>query len=235
MALKELDGSGLGFWRLIVIILLLATFFSINENYLHFDFKFNNSSVNQDTNQENSTEDKDVKDNVNLNSGLDFNYKVSKVIDGDTLEIKNLDGSKMSNGKEEIKIRLIGINTPESVDPRKPVECFGKEASDYAKNLALGREVALEIDDSQSLIDKYGRQLAYIYVKTSGWIGSNYFMLNKKLIANGYAYEYTYDTPYKYQSLFQDLENQAKERGLGLWNSETCNGLKNATSNSLSS
>jgi len=229
MALKELAGSGLVFWRLIVMILLLATFFSINENYLHFDFKSNNSSINTTENLENDVEDK----HVNLN--LDFNYKVSKVIDGDTLEIKNLDGSKMSNGKEEIKIRLIGINTPESVDPRKSVECFGKEASDYAKNLALGREVALETDDSQSLTDRYGRQLAYIYVKISGQPGSNYFMLNKKLIANGYAYEYTYDTPYKYQSLFQDLENQAHERNLGLWNSQTCNGLKDSTSTAVSS
>jgi micrococcal nuclease len=138
-------------------------------------------------------------------------YKVTKVTDGDTLHI-DLDGT-------DERVRLIGINTPETVDPRTSVQCFGKEASDRMKDLAGGKNVRLEYDDSQSLRDTYGRLLAYVYLEDGE-------MLNRKMIAEGYAYEYTYLTPYKYQSEFRQLQNLARTSGRGLWGTDTCNGIK---------
>ena len=138
-------------------------------------------------------------------------YKVTKVTDGDTLHI-DMDGT-------DEEVRLIGINTPETVDPRTSVQCFGEEASVEMKRLAEGKNVRLEYDDSQQLRDAYGRLLAYVYLEDGE-------MLNRKMIANGYAYEYTYMTPYKYQSEFRQLQNLAKVSERGLWSPDTCNGKK---------
>ena len=82
-------------------------------------------------------------------------YAVTKVVDGDTITI-NLAGTAET-------IQLIGINTPETVDPRKPVECFGKQASDEAKTLLAGKRVRIEKDPTQGDRDKYGRLLAYVW------------------------------------------------------------------------
>jgi micrococcal nuclease len=139
-------------------------------------------------------------------------YNVTKVTDGDTIHVD-------LNGVDET-VRLIGINTPETVDPRRPVECFGREASDKLKSLAKGKIVRLEYDESQSLRDTYGRLLAYVYLEDGQ-------MLNKKLIGEGYAYEYTYMTPYKYQSEFRELQNIARTSKRGLWSPDTCDGSKN--------
>src|SRR3712207_834205 len=90
-------------------------------------------------------------------------YEVVKVVDGDTLDVKNKEGITE-------RLRLIGINTPETVDPRKPVECFGKEASNRAKTLLHGGTVTLEFDPTQDTRDKYGRLLAYVILPD----GTNY-------------------------------------------------------------
>lgn len=84
-------------------------------------------------------------------------YKVSQVVDGNTIKVD-------LNGTIET-IRLIGINTPETVDPRKPVECFGKEASDKAKALLSNTNVSLEADPTQGERDKYGRLLRYVFME----------------------------------------------------------------------
>lgn len=139
---------------------------------------------------------------------LQTGYKVVNVVDGDTIDVEK-------NG-ETTRVRLLGINTPESVDPRRTVECFGQEASDYTKEELTNSNVSLETDPSQSLYDKYGRILAYVYE-------SDGQMINRKLIANGYAYEYTYDNPYKYQAEFKSLQSLAKNEKRGLWSPENCN------------
>lgn len=139
-------------------------------------------------------------------------YNVTKVTDGDTIHV-------LIEGQDE-KVRLIGINTPETVDPRKSVECFGKEASERMKEIAQGKIVRLEYDESQSLRDAYGRLLAYVYLEDGQ-------MINRKMIAEGYAYEYTYLTPYKYQREFRELQNVARTSNRGLWAPDTCNGTIN--------
>lgn len=138
-------------------------------------------------------------------------YTVTRVIDGDTIEI-DLDGNKE-------KIRLLGINTPETVDPRRPVQCFGKEASQRMKSLAEGESVYIEYDDTQTVRDVYDRLLAYVYLQDGQ-------MLNRKMIAEGYAYEYTYHVPYIHQKEFRDLMTFAKNNKRGLWADETCKGVK---------
>ena len=138
-------------------------------------------------------------------------YKVTKVTDGDTIHIE-------MDGRDEV-VRFIGINTPETVDPRREVECFGKEASSRMKELASGKIVRLEYDESQNTRDTYNRILAYVYLEDNQ-------MLNRKMIAEGYAYEYTYLTPYKYQKEFRDLQAFARNSERGLWSPESCNGSK---------
>ena len=136
-------------------------------------------------------------------------YSVAGIVDGDTIKINY-------NGKEET-FRLIGMDTPETVDPRKPVQCFGKEASNKAKELLSGQKVRIETDPTQGELDKYGRRLAYIYREDG-------LFYNKYMIEQGYAHEYTYDTPYKYQTEFKAAEKYARENQLGLWSPNTCNG-----------
>jgi micrococcal nuclease len=137
-------------------------------------------------------------------------YQIVKVIDGDTFEIS-------ING-EVGTVRMLGIDTPETVDPRKTVQCFGVEASNMTKSLLVGHSVSLGIDKSQSYIDKYGRILAYVY-RDDG------LFINKYLIENGYAHEYTYGTiPYSRQKEFKELEKTASKSKVGLWGS-ICNNI----------
>lgn len=139
---------------------------------------------------------------------------VTKVIDGDTIDV-------LIDGKKET-VRLIGINTPESVDPRRPVQCFGKEASDKARKILNNKDVYLESDSSQGERDKYSRLLRYVFLED----GTNF---NKLMIQEGYAYEYTYNTPYKYQQEFRKAQKEAEDQKIGLWADDACKGSLTAT------
>lgn len=147
-------------------------------------------------------------------------YKVVKVIDGDTISVD-------ISGKTET-IRLIGINTPETVDPRKPVECFGKEASNRAKEVLTGKSVKLEADSAQSERDKYNRLLRYVFLEG----GTNF---NKMMISEGFAYEYTYNLSYKYQTEFKQSEKEAKTAQRGLWAPGVCDSAQSGIQKSVDS
>lgn len=136
--------------------------------------------------------------------------KVVKVVDGDTIDVD-------ING-QTTRLRLIGLDTPEVVDPRKPVQCFGREASNKAKELLSGQSVGLEIDQSQGESDKYGRLLRYVYLAD----GRSF---NKLMIAEGYAYEYTYNLPYRYQAEYKEAQRSAQQAKRGLWADSTCQGV----------
>lgn len=128
--------------------------------------------------------------------------QVTEVIDGDTIRVSYL-------GKEET-IRLIGIDTPE-VDPnRGGPECYGKEASAYATSILRNATITLEADGSQGDRDTYGRLLRYVILAD----GTN---MNQQLLQNGYAKEFTYDTPYRYQKEFIEAEITAKRASVGVW------------------
>lgn len=156
-----------------------------------------------------TSEQQVILDNAESNlEALEQNYYfVKSVIDGDTLSID-------MNGTIET-LRLIGIDTPETKDPRKPVQCFGIEASNKAKELLNGRKVRIEQDASQGERDKYDRLLAYMYVDDG-------LFFNKYMIEEGYAYEYTYNLPYKYQSEFKTAEDSARVNEKGLWEPGIC-------------
>ena len=134
---------------------------------------------------------------------------VTRVVDGDTVDV-SLDG-------RTVRVRLIGIDTPETVDPRTPVECFGGEASAKAHEPLDGQTVLLEDDPSQDSVDRYGRALRY------AWL-SDGRLFNLEMVAQGYAFEYTYNLPYKYQAQFKQAERDAREQQRGLWAPSACNG-----------
>lgn len=134
-------------------------------------------------------------------------YDVVKVVDGDTLDVS-------IEGKVE-RLRLIGIDTPETVDPRKPVECFGIEASNKAKAVLAGKKVSLEGDNTQGERDKYDRLLRYVFLED----GTNF---NLFMVKEGYAYEYTYSLPYKYHAEFKLAQKNAEINKKGLWASGVC-------------
>lgn len=131
-------------------------------------------------------------------------YSITRIIDGDTIEIN-----------DELTIRLIGVDTPETVHPTEPVQCFGQEASSIAEEKLLNQTVTLESDETQVDKDKYDRLLRYVILSD----GTNF---NKWLIENGYGHEYTYDTPYKYQDDFKAAEEQAMTNEAGLWAEGVC-------------
>lgn len=135
-------------------------------------------------------------------------FKVTNVIDGDTIKV-------LINNKEET-VRLIGIDTPEVLNPRKSVQCFGIEASNKAKESLQNRMVILEKDQAVGELDKYNRLLRYVFLED----GTNF---NQLMIEEGYAHKYTYaNIPYKYQTDFKNAEKEARENKRGLWADNAC-------------
>ncbi|MFH1231012.1 MAG: thermonuclease family protein [Planctomycetota bacterium] len=128
--------------------------------------------------------------------------KVSRVVDGDTVDI--------IFNNNDIRIRLIGVDTPETVHPKKPVEAYGKEASNFLNNLLKGEEVYLEYETVNPEYDKYGRLLAYLYRVPDG------LFVNLEIIRQGYGHAYT-KYPFKYMELFLAYEKRARENEKGLW------------------
>jgi micrococcal nuclease len=135
---------------------------------------------------------------------------VINVVDGDTVDVQLEDGTTE-------RIRLIGIDTPEVLDPRTPVQCFGREASAHAHELLDGQAVGIEFDPSQGERDIYGRLLAYVWLSD----GRN---LGEVMIADGFAHEYTYDQPYAYVDAFRAAQDLATASQAGLWSPATCAG-----------
>lgn len=122
--------------------------------------------------------------------------KVKRVIDGDTI--------LLVNGE---RVRLIGVDTPETKHPQKPVQRFGQEASLFTKGMVEGKEVRLEYDQQRR--DKYGRLLAYVYLLDGAF-------LNAEIIKQGYGFAYT-RFPFKYLEEFRRYEREARENKKGLW------------------
>ncbi len=128
---------------------------------------------------------------------------VRRVVDGDTLVLEN---------KE--RVRLIGVDTPETKHPRKPVEYYGKEASAFTKRMVQGKRVRLEFDQANAHInhkDRYRRTLAYVFLEDGTF-------LNAEIIKQGYGFAYT-RFPFKYMDEFRRYEQKAREANNGLWGS----------------
>lgn len=128
-------------------------------------------------------------------------YNVVKVDDGDTIVV-DMNGSKET-------VRFIGVDTPETHDPRKPVQCYGQEASNYTKNLLQGKVVRLQADPLDTNRDRYGRLLRYVYFPDNT-------LVETKLLTEGYALAYT-AFPFQKIDEFTGYENAAKSANKGLW------------------
>lgn len=134
--------------------------------------------------------------------------EVVRIVDGDTIVVRLNDGS-------EWPVRLVGIDTPESVKQGSPVECFGREASAALKALLDGQSVMLVKDVEDT--DRYDRLLRYVYLGEE--------MANARMVANGYAHAYTYPPNVRHADLFVQLQREAREANRGLWSAETCSGV----------
>ncbi len=138
-------------------------------------------------------------------SAVTNNYvQVTKVVDGDTIEVE-IAGTKY-------KLRYVGINTPETVDPRRPVQCFGKQASDENKRLVSGKQVRIEKDISET--DKYGRLLRLVYLPLDD--GTELF-INDYLVREGFAQASRYPPDVTFAEQFRAAEVEAKDNNRGLW------------------
>lgn len=130
----------------------------------------------------------------------DFLYKVVRVIDGDTYVLKD------NNGTKE-KIRIIGADTPETKHPKKGIEPFGLEATEFAKKYLKNKDVILKFEKAKR--DRYNRVLAHVYV--------NGIHFNKMLIDSGLAKTSFYYPNYKYKDAFKNAEKIANSNNLGVW------------------
>lgn len=127
---------------------------------------------------------------------------VVRVVDGDTVV------ARLADGREE-RVRYIGIDTPESVKPGTPVQCFAKAASDENARLVDGRRVRL-VPDAEAR-DRYGRLLAYVYRDDDG------LFVNAELVRRGFARTLTIPPNVRFAERFAALARAAREAGRGLW------------------
>ena len=133
-------------------------------------------------------------------SSTTMRARVLRVVDGDTIKVR------LEGGRTE-RVRYIGVDTPESVKPGTPVQCFAKKASHFNTSLVTGREVTLRLDAEER--DRYGRLLAYVYADDT--------FVNRALVARGYARTLTIPPNVAHADEFARLARHAREAGLGLW------------------
>ena len=146
-----------------------------------------------------------------------YKAKIKRVVDGDTAIIYFLttDGTRY---KEE-RLRFIGVNTPESVDPNRPVEYYGKEASEFTKKELKDKTIWVLTD--AGVRDKYDRLLGYIWLDESQNLNSEKEvrakMFNARLLLRGYAQTMTIQPNVRYSNMFVKFQREAREAKRGLW------------------
>jgi len=133
-------------------------------------------------------------------------FRVSKVVDGDTVDVECPDGV---NNKKTTRIRLWGVDTPETVKPNAPVEWFGPEASAFVKKTVEGQPVRIELERGKDSRDKYKRLLAWVVLEDGR-------LLNAELISQGYGYADP-RFPHHRKTEFAKLQAQAMREKKGLW------------------
>jgi micrococcal nuclease len=130
-------------------------------------------------------------------------YRVIRVEDGDTITVD-------MNGSEE-RVRYIGIDTPETKDPRKPVQCFGRAASEFNKQFIGSNPVRLEADPLSGNRDRYNRLLRYVYLPDGR-------LAQAEILKQGYGFAYV-SFPFTKSEEFLNYQREAREQNRGLWNS----------------
>ncbi len=137
---------------------------------------------------------------------VETGFVVERVVDGDTLVALR--------GGERVRVRLLGIDTPETVHPSKPVECFGPEASAFATRELDNQPIALEFDPNQPRQDRFDRTLAYVWVSDTN---GEWSMFNLRALQEGFAERYRSSGDLLWQSEFGSAERDAQLADLGLW------------------
>lgn len=182
--------------RTIIALIIIAA--SVVTYYLQ-----STPEVQQATNQQQPTAEQPAEaESQPLSAQQPGHYKVTSVADGDTIEVD-------MSGKKE-KIRMIGVDTPESVKPNSAVQCYAREASDFTKKNLSGQSVRLEADPIGDNRDRYDRLLRYVYMQDGT-------LWNQKLINDGYGFAYlSFD--FSKSEDFAAAQEHAKSTKLGLWN-----------------
>lgn len=171
------------------------------------------TKINSDYDVESSLESQDKDQVIQVNRAIaTFGsttqnqklFDILSVVDGDTIKVSGLG-----------TLRLIGMDTPETKDPRKPVQCFGKEASNRGTELMAGKKVYLEFDPSNR-IDKYNRTLAYVFREDG-------YFYNLEMVKDGYANSYT-KYPHPKLDEFNKAQSEARKNKKGFWSENTCGG-----------
>lgn len=215
--IKRLKSSIIILAILIILIGLLSATLSTNssnivDNLKNLSTEVASSIINDDTLNLSDNVKNTLNNYINLNNASTSDnpsnisselYKVVRVVDGDTIIIDY-------NGTEE-RVRLIGVDTPESVHPDKEKNTeFGTTASNFSKELLTDKYVKIELDVQER--DQYGRILAYVYL--------NDVMVNKTLLQEGYAKVATYPPNVKYVDDFTSIQEEARNNKKGLWGLE---------------
>jgi micrococcal nuclease len=179
---------------IIVISLLLAAFF----------IWLDHSKLNNFFSYHSGLEDSNSLDTRKYQGGV---FLVTKVVDGDTIDINVSD-----SGKDYTRIRLWGVDTPETKDPQEGVCFFGPEASDFTGRLSLGKNVTIFLDKRRTR-DKYDRLLAYVLLPDKRY-------LNEVLIEDGFGYA-DWRFRHDFYNKYKQLESSAKRNKKGLWKEVT--------------
>lgn len=191
------DLKALGPKKSIILIIILALIWLFNGDISEI---FNHSSNNNGN-------------NIELESGSESDIisgTVKRVIDGDTLVI--------SINNQDRRVRMLGVDTPETVHPKKGVQPYGREASNFTKQSLTGRRVWLEYDSSP--LDRYERHLAYIWLERPSQINEASIrreMFNARLLLEGYARVMIIRPNKRYEDLFKKFQTEAQNSRRGLW------------------
>ena len=137
-------------------------------------------------------------------SRADLTGRVTRVVDGDTVKVR------LSGGRGTKTVRYIGVDTPETVKPDEPVQCYGKQASTFNERLVEGRLVRLEVGRERT--DRYGRLLAYVHLR-----GHGDPFVNAELLRRGYARTLAIPPNTDRAGRFAELQRLARDKGRGLW------------------
>ena len=189
------DLKAMGPKKSIIILIILALLWLFNGDISEV---FNNSSPVNNTEIESESES-------DIISGT-----VKRVIDGDTLVV--------SINNQDRRVRMLGVDTPETVHPKKGVQPYGKEASNFTKQSLTGRRVWLEYDSSP--LDRYERHLAYIWLERPAKIDESSIrreMFNARLLLEGYAKVMIIKPNKRYEDLFKKFQSEAQSSKRGLW------------------
>ncbi len=136
--------------------------------------------------------------------GAGLTGRVERIVDGDTVKVR------LPQRRRTVTVRYIGVDTPESVKPGAPVQCYAKQASDFNERLVTGRRVRLRIGRERT--DRYGRTLAYVYL-----IDGPHRFVNAELVRRGYAHAVEFPPNTDFADRFDRLERRAREQRRGLW------------------